>query len=104
MKSLFLIILIILSGTSYAKKQIDYYDRNGDQYDEEKQTTYKKGYYTLKVITEIDSNKDKKVDKKTTTYYHHDKMKSYAITKIDTDHDGNWDHKEVKIAPILEIY
>ena len=100
----FFLLLITLSMPLLAKTKINYYDRDGDQYDEEKQTIFKKGYYTLKTVVEIDSNKDKKVDREITTFYHHDRMKTYTITRIDTDFDGKWDSKTVKIKPLVELY
>lgn len=88
----------------FGKKSIQFFDRNGDQFNEEKVTTIKQGYLTLKVITEIDSNKDGKFDIEAKTYFHHDRMKSYTITKKDQNFDGKWDKKEVEIKPLSTVY
>ena len=95
---------LLLPLQVFGKKSILYFDRNGDQFNEEKVTTIKQGYQTLKVITEIDSNKDGNVDIEMKTYFHHDRMKSYTITKKDHNFDGKWDKKEVEIKPLTTVY
>ena len=88
----------------FAQKKIDYFDRDGDQFREEKKTSYIKNHRILKTITEIDSNKDGKVDKEITVFFHHDRLKAYKIIRTDVDNDQKWDKKEVKIEPITSVY
>ena len=106
MKSFAYLVLIFLSSLDlvFANSKVHFFDRDGDHYNEEKQTVYKKGYLVLKTISEIDRNKDKRFDKLITTYYHHDRNKIYKIIKIDSDHDGKWDEKKVEIKTMSTTY
>lgn len=99
-----MLLSLLLPLQVFGKKSVLYFDRNGDQFNEEKVITIKQGYQTLKVITEIDSNKDGKADIEIKTYFHHDRMKTYTITKKDQDFDGKWDKKEVEIKPLSTVY
>ena len=103
MKFIF-IILLLTPPIAFGKKTVTYFDRDGDQYREEKQTTYKRNHQVLKTITEIDTNSDKKYDREITTYFHYDRMKSYKINRYDKNFDGKWDRKEVEIKTITKIY
>ena len=95
----------ICPGRSYATtKKIYFYDRNGDNFNEEKETVFTFQYKTMKVIKEIDRNKDKKVDHHETAYYHRDRGKIYRTIKIDRNFDGKWDKKLIKIENIITSY
>ena len=101
MKFSFLILAILLPLTVFSyTERVEYYDRDGDQFNEEKQIHFIQNYKIHKTIIEIDRNKDKKPDEITTSYFHHDRMKIYHITQKDTNFDGKWDQKQTKIEKI----
>lgn len=99
-----ILLTIFLPTICFSKNIITLIDRDGDNYQEEKITQYKRGMVTLKEVIEIDSNKDKKFDREITTYFHHDRLKSYEITRIDTDFDEKWDKKSVRILPLTPTH
>ena len=98
------IIITLNPTTIFAKTKVSRFDRDGYQYNEERQTTVKRGHQTIKVTTELDTNKDKKYDREITIYFHHDRMKSYKITKTDRDFDGTWDQKQIEIESMSALY
>ena len=107
MKLLLTITLIYLSSIQMAfgqKKNVTTYDRDGDQYSEEKQTIYYKGHQALKIIKEIDHNKDKKPDQITTSFIQAHRQKVYVFTKTDKDFDGIFEKKSVKIKKLEAAY
>ena len=103
-KKIILTLITFFSFNTFAKKEVRNYDRDGDNYSEEKITEYKKGIYTLKIIVEVDTNKDRKYDREITTYFHHDRLKTYEITRVDSNYDGKWDKKRVKIDPLRSTH
>ena len=88
-------------ATMAERKSVKKFDRDGDHYSEEKQSIYSRNNVVLKIVTEIDSNKDQKVDILKTSYYHYEKMKIYILTKKDTNFDLKWDKKQVKIEKLV---
>ncbi len=103
-KVITIVLTISLPSLGFSKRIISFIDRDGDNFQEEKITQYKRGIVTLKEVIEIDSNKDKKVDREITTYFHHDRLKSYEITRVDTNFDEKWDKKSVRIAPLTPTH